>query len=105
MKKLQITAFSAEEVMSSIISLDRLSVFGAWGPETITETDEEQQPLGQQDSDYNSAMDDDDDRSSGTSQQQSTQVLLPFDDERIDSIPLTDMFTTVANRRHSQTLV
>lgn len=60
------TTFSAEEVISSIISLDRLSVFGWTGPETITETDEEQQPLGQhlQDSDYNSAIDETEDEQS-----------------------------------------
>lgn len=68
--KLQMKAFTAEEVISSIISLDRLSVFGWNGPETITETDEEQQPLGQQlqDSDYNSAIDDD---------EQSNSSLIP----------------------------
>lgn len=62
--------FTADEVISSIISLDRLSVFGWTGPETITETDEEQQPLGQQlqDSDYNSAIDDD---------EQSNSSLIP----------------------------
>ncbi len=42
--------------MSSIISLDRLSVFG-WNT-NIKEDDEEQQPLGP-DSDYNSANDPD----------------------------------------------
>ncbi len=78
--------FTAEEIVSSIISLDRLSVFGgasggaagggagAWGPETIAETDEETSAAGQSvasrsaaagincstggpgDSDYNSAI-------------------------------------------------
>ena len=74
LKKLQMKTggFTTDEVISSIISLDRLSVFGwAVGPKTIAEADEEQQPLGginqqhqqqlMQDSDYNSAIDDDDD--------------------------------------------
>ncbi|KAH9399317.1 Striatin-interacting protein 2 [Tyrophagus putrescentiae] len=74
--------FTPEEIVSSIISLDRLSFFGgalggaagAWGPETIAETDEETNAAGQSvasrsaaagincstggpgDSDYNSAI-------------------------------------------------
>jgi len=47
---------SVGEIVSSIISLDRLSVFG-WNTD-IKEDDEEQQPLGP-DSDYNSANDPD----------------------------------------------
>lgn len=102
MKKLALADFTAEEVVSSIISLDRLSVFG-WGPETITEADEEQQPLGQQlqDSDYNSAMEDEEDNgsASSTSLQPSTQHLLPYDQ---NSIPM-DMFAT--SSRNSNTFV
>jgi hypothetical protein len=49
-------ALSVGEIVSSIISLDRLSVFG-WNT-NIKEDDEEQQPLGP-DSDYNSANDPD----------------------------------------------
>ncbi|KAH9526980.1 Solute carrier organic anion transporter member 5A1, variant 2 [Dermatophagoides farinae] len=79
LKKLQMKngTFTTDEVISSIISLDRLSVFG-WSvaPETIAEADEEQQPLGgqqqhqqqqMQDSDYNSAIDDDDENLSSNS--------------------------------------
>lgn len=59
-KQLHMKTFTAEEVISSIISLDRLSVFGWMSPATIVEADEEQQPLGQQqDSDYNSAIEED----------------------------------------------
>ena len=80
--KAKLEAFSANEVMSSIISLDRLSVFG-WGPETIAEGEEEMQPLskrndtamtpgssgsnlGAGDSDYNSAIFDDEDEGNST---------------------------------------
>lgn len=70
LRKKALKVFTADELVSSIISLDRLSVFGTlgggtggWGaPETIAEIDEEQQPLGAlPDSDYNSTMDEEDD--------------------------------------------
>lgn len=77
MKKLQMKPFLPEEVISSIISLDRLSVFGWSGPETIAEADEEQQPLGQQmqDSDYNSAVEED---------EQSNSSLLPVKQDKTE---------------------
>lgn len=78
-----VNSFTAEELLSSIISLDRLSVFGsaqptvAWGPETIAETDEENSVLqsvsraggstpggGPGDSDYNSAIEEEDESES-----------------------------------------
>lgn len=77
-----VNSFTAEELLSSIISLDRLSVFGsaqptvAWGPETIAETDEENSvlqsvsraggstPGGPGDSDYNSAIEEEDESES-----------------------------------------
>lgn len=77
LRKKGLKVFTADELMSSIISLDRLSVMGTqgggvggagWdGPETIAEIDEEQQPLGQPDSDYNSTMDEEDDTTCSSS--------------------------------------
>ena len=116
LKGMQLNSFSAQEVISSIISLDRLSVFGWTGPETITETDEEQQPLGQhlQDSDYNSAMDEEDEHSSASSlpAPSVTQQLMPPSYEasisnRTDSIQIELLSAPPKppGHRHSESIV